>query len=98
MIAPIARPFSLRLYPLRNDHASQNRTWAVRCRIHRGSHTRVARRCEDSAQTVAKTDVQDSLPAGNGNGKHLKQTNPLPVTQVVLFNSGVGYFQRLGRN
>ncbi len=47
-------------------------------------------------QTVAKTDVQDSLPAGNGNGKHLKQTNPLPVTQVVLFNSGVGYFQRSG--
>jgi hypothetical protein len=46
-------------------------------------------------QTVAKTDVQDSIP-GNGNGKSLKPSNPLPVTQVVLFNSGVGFFQRSG--
>jgi hypothetical protein len=35
-------------------------------------------------------------PPDNGNGKALKQVNPLPITQVVLFNSGVGYFQRSG--
>jgi len=30
-------------------------------------------------------------------GKALQTVNPLPISQVVLFNSGVGYFQRSGQ-
>ncbi len=43
----------------------------------------------------AKSDpiVQNN---GNGNGKNLKPTTNIPIKQVVLFNSGVGYFQRSG--
>ena len=37
-----------------------------------------------------------SLPAEPGNGKGLKPASPLPIARVVLFNSGVGYFQRTG--
>jgi hypothetical protein len=38
--------------------------------------------------------VQDEVPVvGNGN---LKPAQKLPISQVVLFNSGVGYFQRSG--
>jgi hypothetical protein len=37
--------------------------------------------------------VQDEVPVGNGN---LKAAQKLPISQVVLFNSGVGYFQRSG--
>ncbi len=37
------------------------------------------------------------MPGENGNGKQsLKPVNPLPISQVVLFNSGVGYFHRTG--
>ncbi len=40
-------------------------------------------------------------PAGNkagnaGNGPKAKAPDPLPIKRVVLFNSGVGYFQREG--
>jgi hypothetical protein len=35
-------------------------------------------------------------PAGNGDSKALKPANALPISQVVLFNSGVGYFHRSG--
>ena len=35
-------------------------------------------------------------PAPPPNGPTVKQASPLPVKQVVLFNSGVGYFQREG--
>ena len=31
-----------------------------------------------------------------GNGKAIQPAKPLPISQVVLFNSGVGYFQRSG--
>ncbi len=34
-------------------------------------------------------------PNGNGGGK-MKPPDPLPIRHVVLFNSGVGYFQREG--
>ncbi|HKA08038.1 MAG TPA: DUF4139 domain-containing protein [Gemmataceae bacterium] len=37
---------------------------------------------------------QDEVPI-NGNA-NLKQAQKLPITQVVLFNSGVGYFHRSG--
>src|SRR5690242_1733961 len=41
--------------------------------------------------------VQDEVPVVNGNGNgQLKQAQKLPITQVVLFNSGVGYFHRSG--
>lgn len=49
---------------------------------------------------LAKNAAQPGteLPAENGNGKQaLKQANPLPISQVVLFNSGVGYFHRTGQ-
>jgi hypothetical protein len=36
----------------------------------------------------------DEIPVGNQ--ANLKPTQKLPVTQVVLFNSGVGYFHRSG--
>ncbi|MSR54436.1 MAG: hypothetical protein EXS09_14285 [Gemmataceae bacterium] len=38
--------------------------------------------------------VQDEVPI-NGNSQ-LKPAQKLPITQVVLFNSGVGYFSRSG--
>ncbi|MCE9530159.1 MAG: hypothetical protein K8T89_03335 [Planctomycetes bacterium] len=56
-----------------------------------------------TAQTtngVAKAIEQPpaaELPVDQGNGKSaLKPVNPLPISQVVLFNSGVGYFHRSG--
>lgn len=58
----------------------------------------------DSTKAQNKVDVAKAIqqpgidpPPDNGNGKTLKQVNPLPITQVVLFNSGVGYFQRTGQ-
>jgi len=36
---------------------------------------------------------QDEVPV---NGNNLKAAQKLPITQVVLFNSGVGYFHRSG--
>jgi hypothetical protein len=48
--------------------------------------------------TVAKAQNPSELPPEAGNGKAaLKQANPLPITKVVLFNSGVGYFHRSGQ-
>jgi hypothetical protein len=38
---------------------------------------------------------QDEVPVVNG-GAQLKPAQKLPITQVVLFNSGVGYFHRSG--
>jgi hypothetical protein len=51
-----------------------------------------------TAQTNLVKNVQPNtdLPPENGNGKALKPVNPLPISQVVLFNSGVGYFHRTG--
>jgi hypothetical protein len=58
----------------------------------------------DSTKAQNKTEITKAvaqpgieLPQDNGNGKSLKQVNPLPISQVVLFNSGVGYFQRNGQ-
>jgi hypothetical protein len=39
--------------------------------------------------------AQDDVPVVNGNAQ-LKPAQKLPITQVVLFNSGVGYFHRSG--
>ncbi len=47
-------------------------------------------------QTKAINQPGIDQPPDNGNGKTLRQANPLPITQVVLFNSGVGYFHRSG--
>lgn len=53
----------------------------------------------DSSVAQQKTPVADStsdtdVPATNQ--LPLKPVNPLPISQVVLFNSGVGYFHRTG--
>ncbi|HJT76417.1 MAG TPA: DUF4139 domain-containing protein, partial [Gemmataceae bacterium] len=42
--------------------------------------------------------AQDSAPApvNNGNGQARPPAAPLPIRHVVLFSSGVGYFQREG--
>src|SRR5438309_2584066 len=48
----------------------------------------------DLTKAVAQPGIEQ--PQDNGNGRALKQANPLPISQVVLFNSGVGYFQRSG--
>lgn len=52
-----------------------------------------------NGKNEVKTALQpgSEQPQDNGNGKSLKQVNPLPITQVVLFNSGVGYFHRTGQ-
>ena len=54
------------------------------------------------AQTkdVAKNEQPPvDIPLENGNGRQcLKAVNPLPISQVVLFNSGVGYFHRTGKS
>jgi hypothetical protein len=48
----------------------------------------------DSTRAEGRQDPrQDETPA-NANG--LKQAQKIPITQVVLFNSGVGYFHRSG--
>jgi hypothetical protein len=44
---------------------------------------------------VAPTSAQD--PARPQNGPNKQGPAPLPIAQVVLFNSGVGYFQREGQ-
>lgn len=51
-----------------------------------------------TAQTknVALAKQPDEVPVDQGNGQRLKPVNPLPISQVVLFNSGVGYFHRTG--
>ncbi|HVK09335.1 MAG TPA: DUF4139 domain-containing protein, partial [Gemmataceae bacterium] len=38
----------------------------------------------------------DSAPSGPGKAADLKPAVALPVTQVILFNSGVGHFTRSG--
>lgn len=40
--------------------------------------------------------VPDDVPAAHQNAANLKPSQKLPITQVVLFNSGVGYFHRSG--
>jgi hypothetical protein len=42
--------------------------------------------------------AQDPAPAPNnvGNGQFKPPTTPLPIAHVILFSSGVGYFQREG--
>ena len=35
-------------------------------------------------------------PAAAGNGNARSPATPLPIAQVILFRSGVGYFQREG--
>jgi hypothetical protein len=48
----------------------------------------------DLTRAAARPDArQDEIPITNG----LKAAQRLPVTQVVLFNSGVGYFHRSGQ-
>src|SRR5205814_8507902 len=47
------------------------------------------------AQAELKPQPPDEVPVQAQNGT-LKATQKLPITQVVLFNSGVGYFQRSG--
>src|SRR5205085_193108 len=39
---------------------------------------------------------QVERPAADGNGPAKPAESPLPIRQVVLFNSGVGYFQHEG--
>ena len=46
------------------------------------------------ASTTGAQD-QNNQVNGGGNGKKALE-GPLPIRQVVLFNSGVGYFQREG--
>jgi len=57
----------------------------------------VAVRDRSHAQVAAlgpvPRQVPDDIPGGNGQ---LKPAHKLPITQVVLFNSGVGYFSRSG--
>ena len=49
----------------------------------------------DFMRAQARPDTkQDEVPVNGTNG--LKAAQKLPVTQVVLFNSGVGYFHRSG--
>jgi hypothetical protein len=63
-----------------------------------GAAAVIAWRGESTAQPPRNVPDQpnDPLVPMNGNGKALKPSNPLPIAQVVLFNSGVGYFQRSG--
>src|SRR5947208_13148969 len=43
-------------------------------------------------QLTRSQPADASDPGGKGDGK----SAPLPITQVILFNSGVGYLQREG--
>ena len=42
------------------------------------------------------TTAQDPAPAPNNAGNGRPPAATLPIAQVVLFSSGVGYFQREG--
>src|SRR5689334_8701227 len=53
-------------------------------------------RTASSAQPPKAIPLRSDEAPPPVNGKALKPANPLPMTQVVLFNSGVGYFQREG--
>ena len=57
----------------------------------------VATRSDTNAQpNKNQTGTPEPLPMPVTQNKPLKPTNTLPLNQVVLFNSGVGYFQRSG--
>ncbi|HVK11238.1 MAG TPA: DUF4139 domain-containing protein, partial [Gemmataceae bacterium] len=48
----------------------------------------------DNKGPAAAQPPGDEVP--NGNAANIKPAQKLPITQVVLFNSGVGYFNRSG--
>ncbi|HJZ89806.1 MAG TPA: hypothetical protein VKE40_02965 [Gemmataceae bacterium] len=48
----------------------------------------------DSTRAEGRQDPRQDEPPANANG--LKPAQKIPITQVVLFNSGVGYFHRSG--
>jgi hypothetical protein len=45
---------------------------------------------------VSPTTAQDPPPVPNNNGQAKSPSTQLPISHVVLFSSGVGYFQREG--
>jgi hypothetical protein len=46
--------------------------------------------------TTAQDQPHAPAPVNNGNGQARQPSTPLPIGHVILFSSGVGYFQREG--